>query len=286
MEEKKMSESKENTTVAKVEENKFGFGAFRSVKNDNSELMDVNASDIQLPKIKLLQNTSQEVVQKKGAPGEFYNTVTGKSVAELPCIILSQSKMMTMWNTPFKRGEDPLCRSYDAAKKSDPDGKGDGICATCQYSSQNPSAWKEAKGKGLNHPECMQSYAFLMKTAAETGSEAPFRLICSGSSVAAAKKIISNIASMNVAPFCCKVTLKSTLQQNDSGAFYVINFADFRPNDELLDENGQVIQEKYEKINDMAISLRGFFMTSGLAEADVVDEPDVSDDGSEAGALF
>ena len=117
----------------------MSFAAFKTPEVEVVGL-DVNASDMKLPKVKLMQQTSQEAVKSKGkiVAGQYYNTVTQEATEEIDCILLDQGKSMVMWKRPFKRGEEPLCRSFDGKVKAE--GCGDGNCEKCQYSSQNPKA--------------------------------------------------------------------------------------------------------------------------------------------------
>lgn len=272
--------SKELSTV---ENNQMmGFAAFKAADVEVVGL-DVNASDMKLPKVKLMQQTSQEAVKSKGkiVAGQYYNTVTQEASDEIDCILLDQGKSMVMWKRPFKRGEEPLCRSFDGKVKAE--GCGDGQCDKCQYSSQNPRAWELAKEKGETKPGCNMSYVFL---AIDCKTKMPFRIIAAGASVKTAKDFLNKLLPLGVSPFACKVTLKAHQEENDQGIFYVMDFENLRPNDECMNADGSLNVAKYKELEDMSKTYKSLFMTQ-IVQNDVIDVESVStEETSEAGGLF
>lgn len=257
-----------------------GFGAFKTPEIKVVGL-DVNASDMKLPKIKLMQQTSQEATKSKGKiqPGQFYNTVTQVASDTVDCILLDQGKTMVMWKKPFKRGEEPLCRSFDGKRKAE--GCGDGNCETCQFSSQNSKAWDTAKEKGLTKPDCNMGYVFL---AIDCATKMPFRIIAAGASVKGARDFLNKLLPLGVSPFACKVTLTSKQEENDQGIFYTINFENMRQNDDCLNADGSLNTEAYKAFEDQSIAYKNLFMTQ-IVQNDVVDV-DSSEPQTEAGGLF
>jgi hypothetical protein len=87
----------------------------------------LSPSDLKLPRFRIMQPTSQEVAQQKVQAGTFYNPVTGEAVKELSCTLLINSKSMVMWEKLFKRGDKPMCSSFDGETSSD----GKRKCAKC-----------------------------------------------------------------------------------------------------------------------------------------------------------
>jgi len=246
-----------------------GFGAFKS-PNEEVVGLDVNQSDIQLPKYKLLQTTSPEVTKCKDGSikaGQFYNTVTGEAKDAIDCILLDQGKSMVNWKKPFKRGEDPLCRSFNGKVKVDADGVGDGNCETCQYSSQNQKAWNNLP-EGETKPACNMSYVFL---ALDCETRTPFRIIAAGASVKTTKGFMNKLIPLNIAPFACKVTFGSHQEENDQGVFYVLDYNNFRPNDDAMNPDGKTRNEKaYQELKTMSLALKKLFMTE-IVERDIID---------------
>lgn len=276
-----MANKEDNKDLQVAGTGALGFGAF---KDEDLEVagLDVNSSDMKLPKIKLLQSTSPEVTKGKGkfAAGQFYNTVTQEAADEIDCVLLDQGKSMVMWKKPFKRGEDPLCRSFDGKNKTE--GCGDGRCETCQYSSQNPKAWNNLKD-GETKPACNMSYVFL---AQDCKTNMPFRIIVAGASVKSGKDFLNKLIPLRVAPFACKVTLKSHQEENDNGVFFVTDFDNLRVNEECLNADGSVNKAKYKELLDMSKSYKELFMTQ-IVQNDIVEvEDNAQNDGNGDAGLF
>lgn len=269
-----------NTELTTMESTGLSFGAFKAIEEDVVGL-DLDQSDLKLPKIKLLQSTSQEVAKSKGKlqPGQFYNTVTQEGKDELNAVLLYLGKSMVNWKRPFKRGEEPLCRSFDGKTKTE--GCGDGNCQTCQFSSQNPKAWEIAKQNGETKPPCNMSYVWL---GMDRDTNMPFRLIVSGASVTPTKDFLNKIAPLRVSPCAGIVTLKSDFKENDQGSFYVLEYGDFTPNPACFNEKGQLDAEQYQKLKDLAITYRDIFMTSIVMD-DVVNVDDMPPTEGQ-GAIF
>lgn len=271
--------------VKQEEQEVMSFGAFSGM--GEVEGIDVNASDMKLPKIKLLQQTSLEVTKSNGKfkAGQFYNTVTQEAFDEIDCILLNQGKSMIMWNEKFKRGEDPICRSFDGKVKAE--GCGDGDCTKCQYSSQNPIAWETAKKEDKTKPPCSMSYVFI---AQDLKTGAPFRFIVGGASAANGKSFLNKLVPLlkqNKMPIfvtTCKLTSKQ--EENDQGIYYVINMEGPRPNPKALKADGSRDDEAIEKLRADAELYKDLFMTS-IVQRDIVDvDYEQPQDTSEAGGLF
>ena len=239
----------------------MSFAAFKTPEVEVVGL-DVNASDMKLPKVKLMQQTSQEAVKSKGkiVAGQYYNTVTQEATEEIDCVLLDQGKSMVMWKRPFKRGEEPLCRSFDGKVKAEGCGE-----------------------KGETKPGCNMSYVFL---ALDCKTKMPFRIIAAGASVKTAKDFLNKLLPLGVSPFACKVTLKSHQEENDQGIFYVMDFDNLRPNDECINADGSLNIEKYKELEDMSKTYKSLFMTQ-IVQNDVIDvDPVSSEESTEDGVLF
>ena len=144
----------------------------------------------------------------------------------------------------------------------------------------NPSAWKWQSNGEKSH--LAMSYVWL---ALDAKTKMPFRIIMSGMNVSITKDFLNVLAPLRISPFCAKVTLKSEQRENESGAFYVVKYDNLRPNNELLDENGNVDQAKYNELLEKSKAYKELFMTQIVAN-DVV-EYDYEDTNSGTnGALF
>lgn len=171
----------------------------------------VTAEDLTMPKVRLLQSNSVEVTKGGMKAGQFYNTVDKTASDTLPCTLLSMGKSRVMWPDKFKRGDDPLCRSYDNEYSFD----GEKTCVNCAYSD-----WDKAKAEGKNKPDCNMSYVWLGATTAGT----PFRMTMGGMSVKPTKDFINKIAPKRLPAFAYKVVLSSTQEENENGIFYVVKY--------------------------------------------------------------
>lgn len=215
-------------------------------------------SDFKLPKIKLIQNTSVECTKGKVPAGSFYNSITKEHTTALACVLLALGKSRVMWKKPFKRGEDPLCRSFDGITKWD----GTRKCDSCKYQDWNKLP------EGENRPPCNMSYVWLGVTA---GTETPFRFIASGSSVSPTKDFINTIVPTRLSPFAFKVTLRSEQQSNESGVFYVAKY----------EVAGTSTKEEYLRYRDLSEGMAAMFL-----EANKIDPTDAQEEPTEKTGEF
>jgi len=178
----------------------------------------VDQTDIQLPKIKMVQYTSAEVAGQKSKPGQFYNSVTEKSEDSLKCTLLALGKRRTRWPEKFKRGDMPLCWSIDGKTGTDTNGRKIN-CATCPY--QN---WDKAKAEGKNKPDCNMGYSWLGLVLSESGEQQLFRFIVSGKSVRPTKGFIYKCLVEGIPQFCFNLELKAKPEANASGSYFVLDY--------------------------------------------------------------
>lgn len=244
-----------------------------------SGLEGLNASDIKMPKFKLLQPTSREVTLSGGKlqAGTYYNTVTGETKPQLEAIFLSVGKTRVRWAKPFKHGQPALCRSFDA-EVGEPLEGGSLRCATCKY-----GMWKNNEKD--NRPECGLSYAIIGQTDYDGEAPMPFRIIFAGTSVSRAKDFFTKVLSTKKLPlFAYRVILSSKLESNEQGAYFVSEFA-FKT---FKDKNGvdQPLGPSLEQIGqlaDAAKSLRAIYETE-IVRSDVEDASEMGVAGSDAPA--
>lgn len=223
-----------------------GLAAFQQFKNQGPIVgfEDIDASDIKMPRIKLLQAQSDEAAESKGKPGQYYNTVTGEVFDSLDVIFLTFGKQRVRWPEKFKRGDDPLCRSADA-HKSDEDGVD---CASCSYAK-----W----GKNKEKPECSLSYAWLGCVDAPQKNYPMFRTVVTAASMVATKDFINQIVQYNLPPFIFKVTLSSKLMKNDKGSFYVMEYS-FKQNED--GSPATINPNDYSYFEEKCKNMRGMFI--------------------------
>ena len=229
-------------------------------------LENLNASDIKMPNFKLLQPTSREVAESKGklSPGQFLNSVTGEGVDQLEVVFLAINKTRVRWARPFKRGQDPLCRSFDAVRSEN----GAIACDTCPYSQ-----WNRGDKGADNRPECNLSYTLVGKTDFDNSAPTPFRMIISGASISNAKDFFTTAVAKKLPLYAFRLVLTSKLESNDQGSYYVIKI-DLK---KLVDPKDGVAKPvgtnpaQYKELENLTKSLQDLFRTDYM-QKDVMEE--------------
>lgn len=236
----------------------FDLSQFEGSENGATGLEVIDQTDLKLPKIKLVQMTSEEFTKLNIAPGSFYNTVTKESSDKLECIMLALGKSRAMWPATFKRGDKPLCRSYDGLRKTE--GMGDGNCIACQYAK-----WPETGEK----PPCTMGYIWL----GLDNQNRPFRLPVRGSSVSITKDFLNVVipqlsrGGKHLGIFVFKLVLTAEKQTNDKGTFYVLKY----------NIVGTIGKDDYPVLEGMSSSLREIFLTAIDKDNIAVDIDDSGD---------
>jgi hypothetical protein len=234
------------------------FSGKGSESSEGTGLEAVDQTDLKLPKVKIVQTTSEEFTKSKITPGFFYNNVTKQASETIDCILLALGKSRVMWPKQFKRGDKPLCRSFDAVRKTE--GCGDGTCQNCQYAK-----WPESG----ETPDCTQGYIWL----AVDKDANPFRFPAQGASVAPTKDFLNAVVpklskgGKHLGIFVFKVRLSTEQQTNDKGTYYVIKY----------DIIGTIGADDYDNLESMSASLKELFLKAIDQDTQVVD---VADNGS------
>lgn len=252
-----------NSKEVKKEELVTGMGSFDLdsfsgvVTSGTTGLEAVDQTDLKLPKVKIVQMTSEEFTKDGIAPGSFYNTVTKESSETLDCVLLALGKSRVMWPAQFKRGDKPLCRSFDGINKTE--GCGEAKCAKCDY-----AVWPEDGGT----PPCTQGYVWLAVDA----EGRPFRISAQGSSVSPTKDFINAVApklrrgNTSLGIFVFKIRLSTEKLSNDKGTYFIIKYS-------LI---GTIEPSKYSEFEGLSASLRELFLQA-------IDKDTKSDDHGDYG---
>lgn len=238
---KEATPATENTQVAKREVGAIsgleGFSQFKS-KGPITGLEDLSSEDIKMPKIKLTQPTSAEVTDEKCKAGEFFNVTTGEAYEKLECQLLAFGKSRVRWPETFKRGDDPICRSFDGVI-SDTTGE---HCAQCPYKD-----WTDGE-----RPDCSQVYVWM--GLLPNGS--PFRMMISGAQISKCKDFLTEVSRNGYPAFIYQMSLESEKQKNEKGTYYTINF-NFQRN---ADGTYKTINPaEFKKYEDLTLSLQQLF---------------------------
>ncbi|MDF2841725.1 MAG: 57, gp57 [Herbinix sp.] len=262
----KMAAEKEEKKDLPVGNATFSFDAFSEFATESgvTGLEVLDNTDLKLPKFKIVQMTSEEFTKDNITPGKFYNTVTKESFDTLECILLAVGKSRVMWPAQFKRGDKPLCRSFDGKEKTE--GCGDGVCSSCQYSQ-----WPKDDSKGKdNKPPCTMGYVWL----AMDSENHPFRLSAQGSSVSPTKDFLNAIApklrrgKKQLGIFIFKMALTTEKLSNDKGTYYVLKY-----NEPI----GTIDPADYKTVEEMSDSLRAIFLQAIDKDTATMDAADYGD---------
>lgn len=267
-------EKVETTEMVATENLVLDLTLFDSLKSADGTIAGMEAmesSDIKMPRIKLVQSTSEEAQKGHCKAGQFYNSVTGEAKDKLNVVLLVMGKSRVRFEEPYKRGAQPLCRSLDG--KCSMDGE---ICSGCEYAD-----WDKAKDAGKDSPACRQGITWLF--VEEDGlNSIPPRIVVSGASMGEHKNFLTKLAGLGgYPPYILVTEITAEQQQNDKGIFYVMKF-DFAKN-----EDGTIRTVTPEMAKRFAeLSKQWGSMTSRLAEYDTERYDDSSVAGDSEGAIY
>lgn len=189
------------------------FDAFKAQDGIIEGMEAMDASDIKMPRYKLLQTNSEEVASGKGKAGQFYNSVTGEVKDELHVALLHMNKSRVRFEKPYKRGASPACRSFDG--KISTEGE---QCASCPYAD-----WDRAKKEGNDSPDCRESITWLFLEDTDMNGIPP-RILVSGASRSTHSNFITQLSAFGYAPYIFKTKISSVQESNDKGIFFVMKF--------------------------------------------------------------
>lgn len=178
--------------------------------------------DLIMPRVKIAQQMSQEVADKKADAGDFFNTLTGESygpgLSVQPILPFMQRVLLvrqerrdaieSALGTELSEGDGLKCRSYDMVQ-----GRGEpGIaCDECPLAQ-----WTD----GNTPPLCTETYNVAAST--ELGELVILSFAKSGAKVG--KRIFSTIRMSASAPWARIFALTTRAERNDRGNFFVPDF--------------------------------------------------------------
>lgn len=188
--------------------------------NRSRGLAPIEEEDRILPRLKLLQALSPEVLDKKGSPGEFVNSISGENFgSEVSFIPLFWRKSRILW-IPREDGGGIRCRSFDGRTSSAGEN-----CLSCEN-----RLWK-TEGKERIQPECV---SFINLITLVQGN--PVAISFGKTSYSAGKKFINLVTLKGVDIFSFLYTLISQETTTEKGRFYIMRIDDplKKPGDEIL----------------------------------------------------
>lgn len=190
----------------------FGLGA----------LEDISASDIIMPRYKLVQSTS-----RTGTPGKWVSNVSDVEYDSLDVVILGISTYR-IYFPEAGGGDKPLCRSNDGIIKADGNGVGDGKCKNCRY-----NVWTKDKQDNSVPPKCREGYSLLVLVLQEDGTFAPGMISIKGAARRPAKQFFTRMKARGVTPLSYITRVTSVSEVNNKGRFFRANL-DFGDNEGWL----------------------------------------------------
>jgi hypothetical protein len=247
------------------------FQEFKSADGVISGMEAMDSSDIKMPRIKLIQSTSEEAQKGQAKAGQFYNSVTGEAKDELEVVLLVMGKSRVRFEQPYKRGAQPLCRSFDG--KASTEGE---ACATCPYAD-----WDKAKKEGNDSPDCRQGITWMFLETDNLNSIPP-RMVVSGASMSDQKNFLTKLTGLGgYPPYILVTKITAEQQTNDKGIFYVAKF-DFAKNaDGSIKTNSPAEATRFKDLSEQWKA-----MTTRLAEYDTERFDDSVVIDSEEGGIY
>jgi hypothetical protein len=170
--------------------------------------------ELPLPRIGILQATSDAVTQEGRKAGVFLDDLTGEESAKITGIFLG----MTRSRTRFVNKE-PVCKAVDFKH-----GVGDpgGECAKCTLKDWDPD---ETKSTTERKPKCQESYDFVAVDSTEFKDGfpvgMPFIFSAAKTAIKPAKRLVGAARARGLPLYCFQVEVTVRRITNDQGTFYV-----------------------------------------------------------------
>lgn len=257
----KKEEVIETQEIAIKEEAQLAFSLddFSDLITDGPALgFEISGEDIVMPKVKLVQATSLEAQKGQAKMGEFYNVTTGEVVNLDDVTLLCMGRSRIRFAKPFKRGEAPLCRSFDGICSTD-----GVVCKGCQYSD-----WDKVE-EGQSKPDCTMGYTWLAVPYSEDGGfGVPFRIIVAGAGISELKKFITNLAATKLPPFVFRVSITSEQVESDGNIFYVPKFKLRKTEDGKLVTINPVYKNELKNLTDSWVNMMNQISKFDLENSD------------------
>lgn len=221
-----MTDETKTTAVAPVETNQSAAPAFLSkYKNENQQF---DQEDIEIPRIKLLQGLSPEVITGGHRPGIFFHTIAEEELgSSVEIVVLSHFKRVLLWDPKGGTGNgDIIARALDGVHWAPARGEFEvtlkggkkvkwHLAPTVKESGLD--AWGSSDPDNPNSPPAatpMQCYLIVLPSRPDLG---PCLLTMQKSSQAVAKKLNSKLAMSDVPFFARRFIMKVMKDQNKDG---------------------------------------------------------------------
>ncbi len=207
--------SKENqTSLAKKEPSHLVAPNEEVIGQENIE-----SQDIIIPRIRLFQPISTEVVENTAKAGTLRNSLTNEDSSELEVLIFYFFKSRVLFNRsmPGHSGDKGIaCMSTDGKRSLDHK-----KCDECGASMWETISTEQRKeGKKPTGPECDTVYNFPCLIVNSKNQDIPVSLSLRRTSANQAKQLISLVKLSRMQWWSMVFSVKSKLNKGDKGSFY------------------------------------------------------------------
>jgi len=188
--------------------------------------------DIIIPRYSIVQKSSA-AVDKGAAVGSFISNLTGDEEKRLRCTPILYTKGMVYFPKPYKKGQEPVCKSNDAIAPSSRISKP--LAPACNKIVKRRlvplcehAKWtKDDEGKSIP-PACNLCYNVIFKNE-DTGMS--FFMSFRSSALRAWKKCVTQMRMLQKNLFAVSLNLTTEQDENEHGVFYVPRLDDFEDHD-------------------------------------------------------
>lgn len=176
--------------------------------SDDLGTEDITSEDIQIPRLKIIQGTSEikQKYPKKFRDGEMYNTVTNENYGDEVSFFVIQHWKSTIW---FSEDFKLIGVSYFNKKTRTQEILGNDI----QYCKDNPQEGK------LSH-----NYLIVLKQDIEAGNPTPIIFSCMSASISAARQLNGRLkanAARKIPIYAQLIKMKTDLKKFQKGSAYM-----------------------------------------------------------------
>jgi hypothetical protein len=188
--------------------------------------------DIIIPRYSIVQKSSG-AVDKGATVGWFISNLTGEEVEKLRCTPILYTKGMVNFPKPYKKGQEPQCKSNDALVPSPRIAKPfNDVCnkivkrrlvPVCEHAKWT----KDDEGKSVP-PACNLCYNTIFKN---DETEMSFFMSFRSSALKSWKKFVTQMRMLQKNLFAVSLNLTTEQDENEYGVFYVPRLDDFEDHD-------------------------------------------------------
>ncbi|MBI5499783.1 MAG: hypothetical protein HY907_06040 [Deltaproteobacteria bacterium] len=199
-----------------------------AVQNVPEGFDDLLADDLVLPRLTIVQPTSQE-----GSPGTFRSSLTGEERRELQLVPLAIRRGRICWAETL--GEDPVCKSNDGRlPASTVERPVSEECCVLAGGRLKPvcgaAVWRRVKtDDGLSRQEPPRCRETAIVVAVDLETQAPLMIAFHGTGIRSVRVLRTIALQKRLALFDAAATLRLRKVTNARGTYFVPEFHDVRP---------------------------------------------------------